>query len=220
MHATEASLFNARARREEEARSVDVSSAKLFRRPPYAIAHLLTTRRRVGQLEEKIDGIMSLLNASRELHLQTTPPSSNPSPFQGPATASFGQEPDTSSSTTPVSRMPANAFSVCLPSRDSFDIAPGLVVSVDEADQMLDWYRSDYSPKFPFVPIAPCLTACELYETKPFLFRVIIQAIAPQSFTTQREVARWIRKYLAEHVLVAQETRLELLQGLLLYIAW
>ncbi|KAK0641311.1 hypothetical protein B0T16DRAFT_461386 [Cercophora newfieldiana] len=170
---------------------------------------------RVGHLEEKIDGIMSLLNASRGLQQLATPPSTNPSP---PSLTTEREIPS-----RPIFQELAisNAsHSVLALEARSLDIVPGFPLTVNEADTILNLYRSDYSPKFPFVPIGSEITALELFESRPFVFRVIAQMIAPQNATTQREVAQWVRQHIAKHVIAQQERRMELLQGLLLYIGW
>lgn len=43
---------------------------------------------------------------------------------------------------------------------------------------------------------------------------------APQSATTQKRAALWFREYIAEHMVVNQEKSLELLQAILVSIAW
>ncbi|KAK0609266.1 hypothetical protein B0T14DRAFT_232685 [Immersiella caudata] len=166
---------------------------------------------RVGQLEEKLDGIMSLLSASQGLQQLATPTLSNSStpPTFGLPLESLQNPPP------PVSRSARYA-----PRAGSFEVVPGFQVTGDEAERFLNLYRSEYSPKFPFVPISPEVAPDELFQSRPFLFRVIIQIIAPQTAETQREVAQWVRQHVSHHVLVVQERRLELLQGLLLYIGW
>ncbi|KAK1752245.1 hypothetical protein QBC47DRAFT_68766 [Echria macrotheca] len=160
---------------------------------------------RVVQLEEKIDGIMSLLNASQHLQQQVTPPSTGSSPHTHPAAGH--QEPVVQNGSYAAEK----AY---------FDIGPSLRVTAEEANRCLDLYRSEYSPHFPFVPVPAGLTAGELHERQPFLLQIIIQIITPQSASVQRAVAYWVRQYIAQHVIVEQEKRLELLQGLLLFLAW
>ncbi|KAK3323778.1 hypothetical protein B0T19DRAFT_213497 [Cercophora scortea] len=161
---------------------------------------------RVGQLEEKLDGILSLLNASHQL--QHTPFSSE-SPSQP---SPLSSAPDVYS----ASVLDPNTLATF----DHVDIVPGLRVSFAEAERLLALYRTDYSPHFPFVPIHPNISALELFNKHPFLFRTIIQIVAPQSAAVQRDVVQWFRGYIAEHVVVNLEKRLELLQAIVLFIAW
>lgn len=155
---------------------------------------------------------MSLLSAGQQLRPRST------------TTASSSPQSNTVASPDPLPPQPvlwSRAKSINgLSGGDFFDVGPSLRVSMEEASRYLDLYRSDYSPKFPFVPIANGLTATELYKRQPFLFQVIMQIVAPQSPSVQREVDRWVREYIARSVIVDQERRLDLIQGLLLFVAW
>ncbi|KAK3353399.1 hypothetical protein B0T25DRAFT_209795 [Lasiosphaeria hispida] len=183
---------------------------------------------RVGQLEEKIDGIMSLLNASRQLQQQASPSSptySSPNssrlaPIHPAHVGVADHDPQRTRLAHNSPRVPVSSLAHNTPPIDFFEIVPGLRVSVDEADRLLELYRTDCAPKFPFVRIPRCLTAYELSERQPFLFRAVIQVMAPQNALIQRDVARWIREQIAERVVVNQEKTLEILQALLIFIAW
>jgi hypothetical protein len=64
------------------------------------------------------------------------------------------------------------------------------------------------------------MSAYELYEEAPFLLCTILTVVAAQTLAVQRSVQRWFRQYLAEHLVVEQERRLELLQAILIFVAW
>lgn len=156
---------------------------------------------------------MSLLNASQPLQPRRTPPTISSSPHSNAVASPDPLPPQPILWNNPKS---IDAGSV----GEFFDVGPSLRVPMEEANRYLDLYRSQYSPKFPFVPIANCLSAIELYKRQPFLFQVIMQIVAPQSPSVQREVDRWVREYIARSVIVDQERRLDLIQGLLLFVAW
>lgn len=99
-------------------------------------------------------------------------------------------------------------------------IVPGFVLSLAEADAIIDLYRTSYSPYFPFVPISLTVAAAELEQASPFLLRTILQVAVPQIAVVQKSVDRWFRQLIAQRVIVEQERRLELLQALLVFIAW
>lgn len=100
------------------------------------------------------------------------------------------------------------------------EVVPGFKISVEQGDELLSLYRNEYSDQFPFVPIPNDLRAIDLLEQRPFLFRTIIQVTCPQTPALQRSLSRWFRIYIAEHVVVDQEKSVELLQAILLFIAW
>ncbi|KAK4454209.1 hypothetical protein QBC34DRAFT_375382 [Podospora aff. communis PSN243] len=176
-------------------------------------------------LEQRLDGIMSILGTSEGPPQRATPTTTNQSTPRLALPVESLQYPPPPPGPPPPSPPPSGPPPPGLSSRSiitasSFEIIPGFHVTVEEAETFLNLYRSEYSPRFPFVPIAPDVTPNELFGSRPFLFRVIIQIIAPQTAETQRGVARWVRQHVSQHVLVVQEGGLELLQGLLLYIGW
>ncbi|KAK3502813.1 hypothetical protein B0T13DRAFT_181768 [Neurospora crassa] len=258
--------------------------ARLHR--PCTVPHTAKERRRgrgtrVGQLEEKIDGLVSLLNASRQIQQQSSAPGSastiSEPPISGhdaPDSAVFGQLPTPATSSqeqpsasrpfcilpmschhvndghlgdctgqhaqgcpppshttlqTPTSTAlsssggsePTNSY---IPPTAYIDITPqpygSLRITMGEADRLLKLYQTDYHPRFPFVPIPRDTTAQDLFQRQPFLFRTIIQIVAPQSAALQRGFTTWFREYIATHIVVKQEKRLDLLQAILLFIAW
>ncbi|KUI55062.1 Transcriptional regulator WAR1 [Cytospora mali] len=105
-------------------------------------------------------------------------------------------------------------------SADAVEIIPGFTMTFYEADRALNLYRSLYAPCFPFVTVPVMVTPYELFEKAPFLFRTIVSVTTPQSPAIQADFKIWFRHYIAEHVVVNNERRLEHLQALLVHIAW
>lgn len=103
---------------------------------------------------------------------------------------------------------------------EAVEIVRGFRVSLLEADRALNLFRSIYSPYFPFVVIPVMRTALDLYDSSPFLFRTIIAVTTPQSPATQADFKLWFREYVAQHMVVNNEKRLEVLQAILIYLAW
>ncbi|TLD19622.1 hypothetical protein PspLS_09446 [Pyricularia sp. CBS 133598] len=226
--------------------------------------------RRVGQLEQKLDGIMSLLTASQQLLNQNnTVPQSGSTQANSVASpiseGGLADEPSAAKSSTSTSRptpqqqphaflhrpdlVPATPDSIghrsahspatssngtasqhdasrTLPrvaeniSEQIIELWPGLDMTWRDAAQVLNVYVTLYVPNFPFIPLPPRLSPEELYAATPFLFRTIMLVAAPQSASTQRAGEKWFRRSIAEYVVVLGEKRLELLQALLLFIAW
>ena len=89
-----------------------------------------------------------------------------------------------------------------------------------QASRILSLFRSHYMLSFPFIIIDPNLTAEDVYKEKPFLFRVIMLVAAPLPEPRRAKMKRNVLAYLGQQMLVEEERRLELLQGLLVIIAW
>jgi hypothetical protein len=106
------------------------------------------------------------------------------------------------------------------PPADQIDVCPGFHLSLGEAEKMLQMYKDSYSPIFPFVPVPQATSTYDLFSVKPFLLRTIMTVTAPQSPMMQKKAAIWFREYIAEHMVVKQEKSLELLQAVLVCIAW
>lgn len=73
---------------------------------------------------------------------------------------------------------------------------------------------------FPFVALGPEIFAEQLYLEKPLLFRVVMLVAAVNTVSKQKEIKRSISTYIAQHIVVQEERSLDLLQGLLVFIAW
>ncbi|CCC07001.1 unnamed protein product [Sordaria macrospora k-hell] len=204
---------------------------------------------RVGQLEEKIDGLVSLLNASRQIQQQSSAaePSSSTSELQQATSAASAQ--DRSSASESYCILPMSCIHVndghlgdcagqhaqdCLPPHHNalqtptstvqtsspaseptksyipptayVDIIPQpygcLRITMGEAERLLKLYQTDYHPRFPFVPIPRNTTAQDLFQRAPFLFRTILQIVAPQTAALQRGFTVWFREYIATHLAV------------------
>lgn len=104
---------------------------------------------------------------------------------------------------------------------ESVDIFRGFRVTFLEADRALNLYRSIYSPYFPFVTIPAMTSPYDLYEKAPFLFRTIVAVTTPPPGpTAQVDFKRWFREYVAQNVVVHREARLDVLQAILVHLAW
>lgn len=193
--------------------------------------------------EQSRNSIHQLLNHNVEPHsgiritdaaeaVSTPPPSSNfqsqarflpPTGLIPPASIAGGSGPSPVPGAKPGEASPSH-----VPERDTrstaaaefVDVVKGFRVSFYEADRALNLFRSIYSPYFPFVVIPVMTTSLDLYDKSPFLFRTIVAVTTPQTPAIQAEFKLWFREYIAQHVVVNNERRLEILQAILIYLAW
>ena len=93
---------------------------------------------------------------------------------------------------------------------------------MDKAETLVDMYKTDMMPHFPFIVIPPHTTATELRLTKPFLFLAILSVACFHDLPTQDKLCHRFKYMVSEQVLLGGDNclRLEYLQGLLVVLAW
>jgi hypothetical protein len=199
---------------------------------------------RSTSLEHKIDGITSLLEASSSNFLSLndpndlvgddsslgTPPSiSTPDPFpdhydrntfQSYGLDSFGHA---THQFEPPSFAQPPAPAPSYPQHSSLSYggsSPGFGLTWGQAEQAISNFKIKFMPNFPFVALRPEIFAEQLYLEKPLLFKVIMLVAAPTTLAKMTEIKRSITTYIGQHLVVLEKRDLDLLQGLLVFIAW
>ncbi|CAM1504638.1 Fc.00g022290.m01.CDS01 [Cosmosporella sp. VM-42] len=89
----------------------------------------------------------------------------------------------------------------------------------EQAGDYLETFRRFHLKTFPFVHIPPEVTAAQLQRERPFLW-LNIRAFCCKSVAEKNKVDKNIRQILAQSLLVDSERSLDLLLGLLAYLAW
>jgi hypothetical protein len=100
------------------------------------------------------------------------------------------------------------------------DVIDRGLLSLDEAQILIDNYRTKAIQHFPFVPVSSETTVASLRATKPFLFMCIMATMKFDNCTIQRQIGEEVRIQAHQRVLMQSESSLELLQGILVYLAW
>ena len=85
---------------------------------------------------------------------------------------------------------------------------------------MLDIFRNDLTPHFPFVVIAPEVTVSEMRHQRPFLFLVILMVTCRHDIPRQGSIAQAVREIISQRMLIKNEQSLDMLEGMLFYLAW
>ena len=88
-----------------------------------------------------------------------------------------------------------------------------------EAQSFMEIFSTRMVPLFPFIVVPAHMTAEQLREEKPFLY-LNISVVACQEASRQREILSVVREYVAEHIVLRGEHNLDLLQGLMVHLAW
>lgn len=91
--------------------------------------------------------------------------------------------------------------------------------SSDEAEGILAIFRSQMVKHLAFIYIPPDETAQQLRQTKPFLFRAIV-AVTSTSIKDKLARGKELKQILAQSAVVENQSNLDLLLGILVYVAW
>jgi hypothetical protein len=107
------------------------------------------------------------------------------------------------------------------PERDA-DVVDEDIVSIERAETLVDMYKTDMMPHFPFVIVPSHVTGGELRHSKPFLFLAIVSVACFHDLGTQDRLCHRFKYMVSEKVLLGGDDCLELeyLQGLLVVLAW
>lgn len=93
-------------------------------------------------------------------------------------------------------------------------------LSWPQAAQVLSLFHEEFTSQFPFVTVRSHHTVESLQKGSPFLFRAIMIAAAPLSEAEVAKARRNILAYLSFRVMVEEDKTLDILQGVLVIIAW
>jgi ethanolamine utilization protein EutP (predicted NTPase) len=85
---------------------------------------------------------------------------------------------------------------------------------------MLEIYRQEMMPLFPFVWIAPDETPGKLFQERPMLYMAIMVVACQEDIEIQLELAQRWREELGRRLWMHGEKNLQILQGVLVYLAW
>lgn len=95
-----------------------------------------------------------------------------------------------------------------------------LVKSDKEGELLLQKFRVEFSQFFPFVVVPPNKTFLDLKDESPFVLLVSLMVACRDDSTLQSAIAKKIREIMSFTVLVKGEQSLDLLQGVMLFLAW
>ncbi|KAJ9260815.1 transcriptional regulator family: Fungal Specific TF [Paecilomyces variotii] len=146
----------------------------------------------VARLEQKLDNVAAILSASERARQNTNPGSQTP--IASPTAGQYGLSPT--------------------------EIIRQFIPSDREAEMMLDHFRVNMMPHFPFVIIPAEVSLNDLRREKPFLFTTVMMVGCRHDASRQVAIASKIREIISYSVLVKGEQSLDMLQGLLIYLAW
>lgn len=100
------------------------------------------------------------------------------------------------------------------------DIIDRGILSLDIAENYLETFKSILTPHFPFVVIPSHVSAVQLRDEKPFLFLAVMSSASYDNMPLQRSLGAEVKRAVASRIILNGELSFDLLQGLLVFLAW
>ncbi|KAF6521915.1 hypothetical protein HZS61_013443 [Fusarium oxysporum f. sp. conglutinans] len=85
---------------------------------------------------------------------------------------------------------------------------------------MLETYRQEMMPLFPFVWIGLDESPEKLFQERPMLYMAIMVVTCQENIEVQQELAQKYREEIGRRIWTLTEKNLQLLQGILVFLAW
>ncbi|KAF2685277.1 hypothetical protein K458DRAFT_417339 [Lentithecium fluviatile CBS 122367] len=102
------------------------------------------------------------------------------------------------------------------------DVIDEDILTVERADTLVEMYKSEMMPHFPFIIIPAKDNGERLRREKPFLFLAIVTVASYHDLPAQEQLGNRFKRMVTEKVLYGGDEclKLEYLQGLLIILAW
>ncbi|KAM0820133.1 putative Transcription factor domain-containing protein [Seiridium cardinale] len=169
---------------------------------------------RVRELEQKVDGIMSLLASKQHTQLPVA------DSLQGISTPSSAVSAISCAHNVIRTNTPSDSCNIgAAPTTETINLAHGYNITASEAEDVLSMYREKLTPLFPFVPL-PSESALQTHHRTPLLFHAIVMVVTSGDVELQQKLKQDFREKIATKIIVHAEKSLELLQAILVYLAW
>ena len=183
-------------------------------------------------MENKLNGLISLLGQSHNLHSASTALSTQNKQSDSPQPNLDELYEDHMSTETSHdgSHDKSSALDVTFPSLEALDdlemettVAHNLftrgILTFEKANVLLSIFRN-MSIYFPFVLIPIDATVQSMSEERPFFFLAVMATASSEDKPLQKTLDLEFRTVLSTKVVLEGEKSIDLLQGLLIYLAW
>ncbi|KAJ8064867.1 hypothetical protein OCU04_007175 [Sclerotinia nivalis] len=179
-----------------------------------------SSRIRVAEMEQKLNGILDLLATKTQTEPQPTPvsaPVSPPEPMPLDLSdmfeLSFPLLPMEDTSPKPSSTSPTLEFGG-LP-----DAISRCIVSTRQAEEALREFASRASA-FPFVLLPPQTSLETLRHERPVLLLAVLASTGQNNLSHHHLLEKELRETISSRTIIHGEKSIDLLQGILLHLAW
>ncbi|KAI0843906.1 hypothetical protein F5Y00DRAFT_249993 [Daldinia vernicosa] len=183
----------------------------------------VTKPKKTARLEEKLDGLISLIKtgASGTSAVASPQPSASTgaSPPNNGIQADLNGHPHHQSNEGSPSTDPNDHIHNIMSQTTDPDYTVSYEPSLAEAEEYLSNFKTYKLKYFPFVYIPSTTTAHQLQQEKPFLW-LCIMAVGSKSTLQQQILGKRIRQTVAQEMIIRSVKSMDLLLGLLAFIGW
>lgn len=102
----------------------------------------------------------------------------------------------------------------------TFDPFGDGILSFERGQELLSLFRARMMPYFPFVVVPETVTIQELLKDKPSLCLAVLSVSSHGEVRLQMQLARFFNKMIAHRMIAGSFAEIELLQALLVHVAW
>ncbi|KAL4732986.1 hypothetical protein BDV11DRAFT_214568 [Aspergillus similis] len=185
---------------------------------------------RVKKLEEKLDGLFTLLKTTAQATPGTFSTSSVNSALEalvpstqgssaGSVTTTDGDHARHTGEATLAGPPSVSSSGPGSTGQQAFLIHPPLVLSADEASSYLDRFRREFIHNLPFLVVSPSTTAQQLYQDRPLLW-LGIMTVASTRTAQQIALSKEVRAIFGREAYVEGTRNMDFLLAVLVYTAW
>jgi hypothetical protein len=195
------------------------------------------TTTRVAQLEQKLNGLVTLLTSQQVPGIEEDDPAIEQPSFRFEQTSNKLPTPDGSASTIINDYVSPRSDRLSRPSRSTTDptlidlprpsrtmtSTQGSYLQVEDGRVIIDTFYTRMLPYFPFAVLEPDETVESLQKQKPFLWKVVRCIASTRDRKRQEALGGEIMEEISAKLLLTAAwvpKSLELLQGLILFAAW
>lgn len=189
------------------------------------------TTTRVAQLEQKLNGLVTLLTSQQVPTTEEEDSVVEHTTFQSAQVSTNLPTPDGSASARIKDYLSPSSDGRRHPSRSATEsagvettwlsrAAPHPTLEVEDGRVILDLFYTRMLPYFPFAVLQPDHTVESLQKTQPFLWKVIRCVASSRDRQRQENLGAEIMQEICTRMLMSTEKSLELLQGILVFSAW
>ncbi|OJJ43507.1 hypothetical protein ASPZODRAFT_161462 [Penicilliopsis zonata CBS 506.65] len=177
---------------------------------------------RIARLEDKMESLLSAMTAFvstpggslSSINILQTPSSNRALVTPTSTNLCFNEGP--AFSTKPMNTVSPNSNSLL--GSNPYSLSPSFPLA-NLSDERLHFFRSRMLPSFPFLNLTPDMTSWYLRQKRPFLLQSIRTVT---TFSTQERFiqSEELKRLLLTSALIKVESNIDLLLGLLTYLAW